>query len=1379
MKPKEIAFNIKGMKPDLDISKSESEFSFRNTNVQITQSSTNNMLVTDVGLTYDISETSIQGAIIGLIPFEDMGVLFTTDIKDRIYLVRKREVKLVFEGNLNLERDGCIEGVYYKEADSLSKVYWVDGRNPLRVMQIDWDKDYLGKDDTIFDINHTLHYRENLTIDKRFADGSFHSGTVQYFFTYFDKFGKESSIFKSSSLYYSTPVDKRAGSPEETCTNVFDITLTNLEYDNVRIYSLHRTSKDTTPSAYIVEDLAVVNGRVEYTDNNRGVAAIDPDILLYLGAEFFIPKTVTVKDNTMFLGNYQLPTIKDDKTKVTVNKHSKVTIPISRREQLDLSQREITFLKNNEEYPVVIQWLNAWGKPVGYSDITTITPNVKPVVNGNNVEVQVYSLQFDTNKDENIKAARVLIHYPEGSERRVITQGVLNPTVFNLRDRLTNSPYVQASWFFRPEFTGDKGIPFEHGRPVGMWTQDKKSFLTPELELFIDNPNIDLSNYEDFRGSNLTHLFGIDRSIVTINTPEIDEIVTTDNAKGIDLVGLCRINEGFFGYDTRLTDIDTFETTKGDFTIGYPYALSSFPTGLTVEYNPLYSIGSAFNRVGNIEGYSKKSDKNLLKTKTLYNYKRSRTTYDIDISGTLTDLIKTESVDEKLYKIGDKFYQGTVNTVVTNDISDSKSVGNYYVPKTRFDEAITRGDILTLPVYRREGKDYYNTKGVPVTYKSLPHMVAKIDSLSNTDILGYAHTDPSNRIKYSDQKIHIDVNAMGELFNKFMERNVFPRYDDIPYSFMFAGGTFKVQQVLDIYLNSVDRYTNKFLKKHLLDAVKSALNGIGRVEKPLSNNVFDTDTIPQTVAVNVENENTSSERIVIIPGISWFDVRDLIGRVNKYLVGKYNDEATIPADTVVTSKDANYHIAGINSNETVLFIADIINKNKTHQYNDLSWTVASDAYLLDDSGSLEIPLYGGDTYFQVYDCLKTIPYKDTDYNQVTEALSVALETRVNVYGRYDKNLDIYRFQNINEINFNKFNDVYSQKDNFLIYRKLEDWKLQNNFPNQVTWSKAKSNGEPIDTFTHYSLASTIDLDGSHGELTKLITFRDNVLFIQERGFGVIPFNSRVQIPVSDGVPIEITNGYKVDGYKYISDSIGSSLKGSIIKSLDYLYFYSDEQRELYQYSQGLQPLGIINGMSSALIPFFSSSRGFSSMYSIDHRVFFNSGNGQLVYNEGLGTFESFYTYPYSYFTYTTNSFIYSYFNRDVVVIPNSINPTRFDNVLPWEIEYKVNPSLNPVDRIFTNAEFVFDEDTEEKDLIPFDSLEIYNNYQYGSIEGMKSSYKPNATIKKFRFYNTLLPRDRKNRIDRIRSPWVKVKLKGLCDKKTNNLIKSFKIKYFE
>ena len=197
-----------------------------------------------------------------------------------------------------------------------------------------------------------------------------------------------------------------------------------------------------------------------------------------------------------------------------------------------------------------------------------------------------------------------------------------------------------------------------------------------------------------------------------------------------------------------------------------------------------------------------------------------------------------------------------------------------------------------------------------------------------------------------------------------------------------------------------------------MDAVKDSMSKLHRLEKPLVNNVFDSEANPVTFALALEGENTSSEKIVIIPSISWFDVRNLIGYVNKYLVEKYNAEATIPADTIVTSKDANYHIAGINSNETVLFIADIINENKTHQYNDLSWTVASDAYLLDDSGSLEIPLYGGDTYFQVYDCLKTIPYKDTDYNQVTEALSVALETRVNVYGRYDKNSMMYILKRI-------------------------------------------------------------------------------------------------------------------------------------------------------------------------------------------------------------------------------------------------------------------------------------------------------------------------------------------------------------------------------
>lgn len=1378
MKPQEITFNIKGMKPDLDISKSNAEFSFRNENVQITQSSTNNSLVLDVGLTYDISPAFIEGNIIGLVPFEDKVVLFTIEHKkNRIYLVREREVKLVFEGDLNFDHTINIEGLYYNEGEGLAKVYWVDGKNPLRVINVDWNKSYLGASNTIFDINHTQYFDEILSITKRFADGSFHSGTVQYFFTYFDRYGKESSIFTASSLYYSTPNEDRAGSPEETCTNVFDISLDNLHYNNVRIYSLHRTSKDTTPSAYIVKDAEVNNNKVKYTDNNRGVTAIDPNILLYLGAEFFIPKTLAVKDNTMFLGNYSLPTITSSSTSISVRPYGKKVIYPNRRDQLYLSQDDITFLKYNENYPIIIQWLNSWGKPIGYSGKTVFEAREKNKVVNDAIHASTYGVTFQVPSDSNIKAARILIHYPEGNERRVLTQGILNPTVFNLRDRLINSPYVQASWFFRPETKLGKGIPFAHGYPVGMWQHGVDNKLTAELELFKHQSfdNYDLSNYEDYRESSHMQMFGIDRSIITINTPEIEDIVSVANTTGINLVGLCRINEGYFGYDTLLTDIDEFETTKGDYALGYPYALGSFPTGLSKGYNPIYSIGSAFNRIGNIEGLNAKINKNLLKTKTFYSYKRSTTSYDVDGNGILDELIKVDTTEEKLYKIKDKFYKGTINTVITNDLSSTLNDQNYGIGKEAFHRALNNSELFDITPFERDDSKYWNTKGVPVTYKSTEHLVALIDNIDGSPILNYAFTNPQGLLRYDGSNGTIDISELENLSNTFEIQNFKFTNNKHGVTFKKDNVEFSPTSIYRISYSKVGKLKEEFLKNHLLTQLELVLTEESYTKKEINNDTIEllgTDTNIYSI------KNLGSDGIVLYIPLSSY--KPTISKIVSKLIGIYNINAPIEEHPQAYNyPNAYYNLQGIKDNQTIIFLADIINTDLSDYSGDLSWTPASDVVPVNNGEVVTIPIKGGDTYFQTYDCVKTLPYKDTDYNQVIEALSVSLETRVNLYGRYDKNLDIYKYSNVNENNFNKINPVYSQKNNFFIFRNIDSWKLRSNFPNQVTWSKMKTNGEFIDTFTHYSLASVVDLDGTHGSLTKLINFKDNILFIQDNGFGIIPFNSRVQIPVSDGIPIEITNGYKVDGYKYISDTIGSNLKGTIVKSLDYLYFYSSTYNELYQYSQGLVPLGVVHGMSSLLTPFFYDASYCRGVYSIDHRVFFGLGNSQLVFNEALNSFESFYTYPISPFMYTTNAFLYSYSKDKVTTIPTSLTDVKFDNVVPWEIEYKINPSLDPKDRIFTNAEFVLGENTPDKEDIPFNKLTIENEYQSGVINGMKGSYKQKATAKKFRFYNTQLPRDSKNKLDRIRSPWVKVKLSGLCDKKTNNLIRSFKIKYFE
>lgn len=210
-----------------------------------------------------------------------------------------------------------------------------------------------------------------------------------------------------------------------------------------------------------------------------------------------------------------------------------------------------------------------------------------------------------------------------------------------------------------------------------------------------------------------------------------------------------------------------------------------------------------------------------------------------------------------------------------------------------------------------------------------------------------------------------------------------------------------------------------------------------------------------------------------------------------------------------------------------------------------TWVPASDAVPLEslkttENGKKEsLKLIYGDTWFDRYDCLKTYPFTKEDPNQIVEIGSFMCETRVNLNGRYDRNKGELSCLNMSPTNFNLLNDVYNQKDTFFNYRILDkDINKMNHFPYQYTWSLQKINGSDVDNWTNTTLANTADMDGAYGRITKLCTFNDVLLGFQEKALNAINFNNRVQIPVSDGVPIEISNGYKVDGSKVISSDVG-------------------------------------------------------------------------------------------------------------------------------------------------------------------------------------------------------------------------------------------------
>ena len=105
---------------------------------------------------------NIIGYTIGSCVINDQLILFTTDEgHDRIYKIRPpgysgvSDFIVLFDGNLNFSRSSKIQTLPFYENENIQKVYWIDGVNQPRVINIA-DESYKAYNSTMFDFVKTL-----------------------------------------------------------------------------------------------------------------------------------------------------------------------------------------------------------------------------------------------------------------------------------------------------------------------------------------------------------------------------------------------------------------------------------------------------------------------------------------------------------------------------------------------------------------------------------------------------------------------------------------------------------------------------------------------------------------------------------------------------------------------------------------------------------------------------------------------------------------------------------------------------------------------------------------------------------------------------------------------------------------------------------------------------------------------------------------------------------------------------------------------------------------------------------------------------------------------------------------------------------------------
>ena len=179
---------------------------------------------------------------------------------DKVFNVKILISKLSLAMNL-----AYIETLGVYEGEFVQKVYWVDGINQLRYINLadsNFKSDLYpeGKlpitDEIYLDSSPEFRLNHTIEVERVAGGGIFTAGVIQYAFTYYMKYGAETGIVDMTPLYYISEAE-RGLLADETVGCSFKVKIKNPDtrFDYLRLYSIQRTSLNGTPLVKIVKDI--------------------------------------------------------------------------------------------------------------------------------------------------------------------------------------------------------------------------------------------------------------------------------------------------------------------------------------------------------------------------------------------------------------------------------------------------------------------------------------------------------------------------------------------------------------------------------------------------------------------------------------------------------------------------------------------------------------------------------------------------------------------------------------------------------------------------------------------------------------------------------------------------------------------------------------------------------------------------------------------------------------------------------------------------------------------------------------------------------------------------------------------------------------------
>lgn len=1598
MQKKQLIFNLQGMAQDVLKPEINNRFAYTINNMRLVATKDSNLLslATEKGTlqlnTAQCLESNngsfvpvireLKGKFLGSCILNDNLILFTkdTDVEnvnpDYIYklyfhdygngnddLANNRiSYTLLYRGNLNFSLSNPIEAIASYESENSQKVYWVDGLNQPRVLNIlqsyinpsfSYNTQAYTYDPFSFTQEINITGTNSIQVSKQFFGGLFNAGVVQYAFCYFRKNLQETNIVSFTPLYYVSFSD-RGEEPGKQVSCSFNITIASNgedveHFDYIRVFQIYSTSLNELPVVKIIKDIdtSILTNSNNYTysfvdSNEFQVDTSTYDIQMI--KQFIIPQTIVSKDDTLFLGNYKsnFVTEKTDLsgigTKPTFVVDSNRTLQIDDasnaanvykyKNQLDHSSREIKTFKYGEHYKFGVQFQNKygqWSEPYYLDDVT----NDKHVSNYNyNTGVcripyaqmsmsDIYAtiMGYGSEEEKGYVKARPVVSFPTQNERLVLCQGVLNPTVFNLTDRVNGTTYAQASWFFRPypstQWDGNAAYKRKENNTYyynGATCQFKHLyplFPSDDIGCELQNMYFDSSNTPDNSTigdlvataiEKMWFLWGYDQlkaeaAATARATWGVGEDIKNDWA-----LGTTNITSGTYsatGHAYWITaEVLESRYNQNNVTIGY------LKLEVTLTPNEDYTSPHTRTVSGNING-AQEGLRPELPACSVGEVKNPTAIYQ-DYYYVDSSLISFNSPDLEFNDDVQSADMSQYSMRIIGYVPLLSNSGSYNINATTplfkmnwqsADDGWKRGVNLPTGWYKHQWQlhnrwNYCSGHGILLSQGCWFDDINSVFLFDGVNHTGWNANSSEQQYfvhpwqrQYLNNYNHNVINSSGSIDDEITVEDI-------------ESGKINRKILANIKFSENTYYLESGHNLGLADTIK-VYNFDQPVSLKIGNDKFYQGTVDQLVVTTSQfvgagftgNESGSTDQpefatctlqgYPIILGsrfnylqsssssldvlVDWYKPRAMCGTLSEYnytpnessmdpILMRYKStpHAVFKMDTTPITVYGESYLAQnilpigqygndqspfiwnwlyewdsdmypliwssdtytavqqdsipIDTQRGYLWIGEIYRNikqgeptpfttnNDAFSLQQREWVVAGDEVNFTSNAVLK--WLEGDTFYQRYDCLKTAPFSDEDYQSVVEILSFMCETRVNLDGRYDRNRGLLDNTSVDTTNFNLLNSVYNQENNFYTYNILdEDLFRVNHFTNQITWTLPKANGSKVDNWTKITLASTTDADGSRGEITALRKFKDDLYCFQSNGIGKLLYNERVQIPTSDGVPIEIGNSNKMQGVKYISSMVGCQNKWACKETQSGIYFVDNNNPGIYRVTDDDNKIVNLTktkymqkwfettniGLFGSWTPVNPTNGLISYDASLDE-VLFTTLNDSLVYSPQLDCFVGFFSY--------TSPAIHTLEKYPITVDTNcKIYRLRegsysyfYDKYKPFGLSIVAYPFSEGQfirDCIYDNVWYKGDGFNSYGWYQPdehFDTLTTSNEYQQGTNNLVYTNANGHLNTnlrKKFRLWYARIPRNARNdgravynniHTDRMRNPWLNISL---------------------